>query len=169
MTSPTAQTAPDLPRPIGSAGPIGCLRQNLFSSPAGSVVTLVLGAVLAMVALELGRWAWSEARWGVVTANFRLFLIGQYPMEAAWRLWLSLFVVSTLAGLSAGGGGGARPLAAGLAAGQALLAGLAFLSELGPVVSGALLVNAVVLWVAFFLKLRRFVPRPAPTWAWRPS
>src|SRR3970282_2513518 len=80
---------------------------------------------------------------------------------------LSLSVVSTLAGLSAGTAGGTiRTLATWLAAGQALLAGLAFLSELGPVVPAALLVNAVVLWVAFFLKLGRFVPRPALTWAW---
>jgi general L-amino acid transport system permease protein len=37
---------------------------------------------------------------------------------------------------------------------------------MGPVVSAALLANAVVLWVAFLLKLGRFVPRPALTWAW---
>ena len=167
MTPSTAPSAPDLPPPIGIVGPIGWLRQNLFSSPASSLVTLVMGAVLALVAFELGRWAFSEARWGVVTANLRLFLIGQYPLEAAWRLWLSLFVVSTLSGLSAGTAGGTiRTLATWLAAGQALLAGLAFLSELGAVVSGALLGNAVVLWVAFFLKLGRFVPRPALTWAW---
>src|SRR3990172_3137136 len=119
MTRSNAAPPPDLPPPIGIVGPIGWLRQNLFSSPASSLVTLALGAVLALVAFELGRWAWSEARWGVVTANFRLFLIGQYPLEAAWRLWLSLFVVSTLSGLSAGTAGGTiRPLATRLAAGH---------------------------------------------------
>lgn len=148
-----------LPPPSTSIGPTAWLRQNLFSSAINSILTIVLGAALVWLALQVGSWALTEARWGVVTSNLRLFLIGQYPMAEAWRIWLSLAMLSVLSGLSAGSGGGAiRTLANWLAAGQLMLALLAFISELGVMVSVALVVNAALVWVAFFVSLRAGVP-----------
>ena len=37
-----------------------------------------------------------------MTNNLRLFLVGQYPGDQVWRIWLSLAILSALAGLSAG-------------------------------------------------------------------
>jgi general L-amino acid transport system permease protein len=127
------------------------LRQNLFSTWYNSLLTIVLVAVLVPVAATIVRWTLTEARWGVVTTNLRLFLIGQYPFEEAWRIWLSLAMLSVLTGLSAGVFGGAtiRTLATWLAAGQVMLAALAAVSGLGTAVTVALLANALVLWAAF--------------------
>ena len=37
-----------------------------------------------------------------VANNLRLFLIGQYPADQAWRIWGNLAILSLLGGLSAG-------------------------------------------------------------------
>ena len=43
-----------------------------------------------------------DARWGVITENMRLFLVGRYPPDEIWRVWLALTVFSLATGLSAG-------------------------------------------------------------------
>ena len=79
------------PPPITVVGPIAWLRQNLFSSWVNGLVTVVLGRRLsAGWCSRSAQWALTEARWGVVTTNLRLFLIGQYPADQAWRVWLAL-------------------------------------------------------------------------------
>ena len=162
-----------LPPPTLALGPAGWLRQNLFSTWYNALLTIVLVAFLVPLVAVTLRWIVTEARWGVVTANLRLFLIGQYPFEEAWRIWLSLTVLSVLTGVSAGVYGGAtvRTLATWLAAGQALLAALAAVSGLGPAVVLALVANAALVWVAF-LAVRwrlRSVSRRLVGFAWLAS
>lgn len=159
MSADVELRAGRLPPPPDTVGPSAWLRQNLFGSWPSTIVTAVLGALLAILAALVIQWA-LNARWGVVTDNLRLFLIGQYPFEEAWRVWLALVLLSVLAGLaSAIGGGAIRTLANWLAAGQAMLGLLALISGLGPHVAGALLVNATLVWLAFFVGLRWSVSR----------
>jgi len=153
-------TAEVLPPPKISVGPMAWLRENLFSSVLSSLLTLVVGGLLLLVLLQVADWALTEARWGVVTSNLRLFLIGQYPGDQAWRVWLSLAIISALSGLSAGIYGAAtRTLGASLAAGQILIAVLALASNLGWVAIAGLLVNAALVGVAFFASVRFRIPR----------
>lgn len=153
--------------PRRSIGPVAWLRENLFSTWYDAVLTIVLGAVLAIAALRVGEWVVSGARWGVVTGNLRLFLVGQYPFDLAWRIWLGLAMLSILAGLSAAIFGSAvRTLALWLAAGQLLLAGLAAVSGLGPVVTGLLVLSAAFVAATFALGLRRPVARRPLVIAW---
>jgi len=160
-------TAETLPPPRRTIGPIAWLRENLFAGWFNSLLTIVVGAVLVLALVQVAGWALTEARWGVVTSNLRLFLIGQYPVEQAWRVWLSLAIISTLAGLSAGIFGAAtRTLGASLAAGQVLLAVLAAISEMGWIASAALLGNAAILAAAFVVSLRWRIPRRALFIAW---
>jgi len=155
-----------LPPPSDVVGPRAWLRANLFGSWASAAVTVVLGALLLVIAVLAAQWV-VNARWGVVTENLRLFLIGQYPFDQAWRIWLALTGLSLLAGMTAAGSGAAvRTLAMWLAAGQSLLAALVLVSGLGPVVAGALVVNAALIWVSFYLALRRPVARRALTIGW---
>jgi general L-amino acid transport system permease protein len=155
-----------LPPPSYSTGPAAWLRMNLFPSWTSAVVTIVLGAVLLVVLLLIVQWV-LNARWGVVTDNLRLFLIGQYPFDAAWRIWLALAALSVLSGFTAARSREAvRTLAVWLAAGQALLGVLVLFSNLGPIVSGALVCNAVLLWIAYIVALRRPPPRRLLTVAW---
>ena len=109
----------------------------------------------------------TEARWSVVTDNLRLFLIGQYPGDQAWRILLSLTIVSVLTGFSAGVFGRAtRALAITLSAIQLILAALMLTSPLGVVPAGVLGLNVALVWVAFVIGLRGLVPRRALTIAW---
>jgi general L-amino acid transport system permease protein len=154
--------------PVTSVGPIGWLHKNLFSTWYNALLTVLVGAVLVGLAIQVVQWTVAEARWGVVTANLRLFLIGLYPIEEAWRIGLSLASLSVLAGLSAAvyGGAAVRTLASSLAAGQAILAGLAAVSGLGPAVTFVLLLDAALVWTAFLVGLRRPVARRALALAW---
>ena len=155
-----------LPPPAFTTGPVGWLRMNLFGSWPSAVVTVVLGAVLLLAALLIGQWLVS-ARWGVVTQNLRFFLIGQYPFDLAWRVWLTLSVMSVLGGLTAARASRAvRTLVVSLAAAQALLAALILVSGLGPVAAGALIVNTGLVWLAYVIALRRPIPTRVLAVAW---
>lgn len=164
-------TAERLGPPVTTIGPAAWARKNLFSSWADSILTLVVGAIVVLATVRVADWSLTEARWGVVTSNFRLFLIGTYPIEDAWRIWLSLAVLSVLAGTSAAiyGGGAIRTLATWLAAGQAILGGLALVSGIGPGAAALLFLNAAAVWVAFMVGLRRPVSRRKLSLAWLAS
>ena len=160
-------TAETLPPPPNTIGPVAWLRANLFSGPISSIITLVVAAAVAWLTLTVGGWAVTEARWQVVTDNLRLFLIGQFPPDQAWRVWLSLTVLSLLTGLSAGTyGHTTRVLAVTLSAIQVILAALVAISPLGPIPAVALLLNAALVWVAFVLGGRGWIPRRALLIAW---
>jgi general L-amino acid transport system permease protein len=69
---------------------------------------------------------------GVITENMRLFLVGLYPQDGIWRVWLAMLTLSLVTGLSAGTwrSEAVRMMAIMLAAGQVALALLAIV--LGP-------------------------------------
>ena len=160
-------TAEALPPPRTVVGPIAWMRANLFSSLANSVVTLLMGALLVWLAIQIGQWALSQARWSVVTNNLRLFLVGQYPAEQAWRVLAALTVLSVLTGLSAGVYGRAtRAMAVTLSAIQLILAALMLASPLGLVPAAAMAVNAALVWVAFLVGIRGFITRRALLVGW---
>jgi len=160
-------TTDTLAPPRGSVGPMSWLRKNLFSSVISSLMTVLIAGLLLALLIGIGQWALSEARWDVVTRNLRLFLIGQYPANQAWRIWLSLLILSGLTGLSAGVfGRTTRSLAVALSAFQAMLAGLMALSSVGPLIVVGFVVNAALVWVGMVAGLRRLVPRRALTIAW---
>jgi general L-amino acid transport system permease protein len=156
-----------LPPPPGTIGPVAWLRKNLFSTVANSLLTVVVGALLLGVLLAIGQWALTEARWDVVTRNLRLFLIGQYPADQAWRIWLSLFILSVQTGLSAGVfGRTTRSLAVALSALQVMLAALTALSTVGPLITIGLAANAALVWIGMVAGRRGLVPRRALTIGW---
>jgi general L-amino acid transport system permease protein len=136
-------TARTLPPPSTAIGPRVWLHRNLFSSIGNSIATGLIAGLLLVVAIKVGSWAITEARWDVVTRNMRLLLIGQYPLDQAWRIWVALLAVSVLTGLSAATfGRTTRAMAISLAAFQLVLAGLVALSPLGPIAALALVANA---------------------------
>jgi general L-amino acid transport system permease protein len=155
-----------LPPPSDRQGLVAWLRQNLFSSWVSSIITILLGALLLYAGYLAIDWM-LNARWAVVLDNLRLFLIGQYPPDQAWRIWLALAALSILTGAGAASAGApVRTLATWLAAGQMLLGGLMLFSNMGPVAATAMVANGVLLWVAFFVALRVPVPRRVLTVAW---
>jgi general L-amino acid transport system permease protein len=163
-------TSEVLAPPTLSLGPAAWLRKNLFSTWASSLATVATSALLTWLVVLIAQWAVTAARWGVVTTNLKLFLVGQYPATELWRIWLMLALVSLLAGLSARVFGRAtRTLATWLAAAQLMLAGLAAVSEVGFMIPLALAVNAAIVAVAFVAAALRTPGRRPLVLAWLAS
>jgi general L-amino acid transport system permease protein len=160
-------TAETLPPPRATIGPVGWLRRNLFSGVVSSIITILLALVLGWLALGLGTWVFTEARWEVITDNLRLFLIGRYPGEESWRIWVAMLILSVLAGLSGGVFGQAsRALAITLSAVQLMLALLILPSPIGFTAAAAYGFNAAIVWVGLIAAARVAVPRRPLVAAW---
>ena len=147
--------------PSGEVGVVGWLHHNLFYSQLGGVVSIVLGVILVLGLWLAVKWIFTQASWGVITENMRLFLVGQYPKDEIWRLWLALALLSITTGLSAGRSksGAIRMLAMMVMAGQVLLALLVLVSGLGIVSALALFLSADFVWVAMYASRRWKVSR----------
>jgi general L-amino acid transport system permease protein len=105
--APTEEPLP-IPSPVPTGRPEVHLtprqwmRQNLFATPLGSVLSVVFGLVLAYGAYRLAWFVAVSSDWQIVRSNLRLFVIGRYPSDEVWRLWGALSVVAALAGLLSG-------------------------------------------------------------------
>ena len=177
-------TAEPLAPPQASSGRAAWVRANLFSSWANSLVTVLLGVALIIIGLLVIDWA-LRARWGVITTNLRQFLIGFYPLDQAWRVWLTLAMFSALAGLTGGyhRRGPIRTLAVWFGVGQGLLAGLAAVAAFEAiavtgrperfgemlVITASLLVNAAIVVATMLLAALRRTPRTPLALAWLAS
>ena len=101
--------APLRPPPGATAGPIGWLRENLFSSLGNSLLTVVLGAALGYLAWSILDWAilravWTGADreacaianagacWPFVWEKFPQWLFGFYPIGERWRPVLAFLI-----------------------------------------------------------------------------
>jgi general L-amino acid transport system permease protein len=153
--SPQMSTSPPAPveevrPPTSEVGVIGWLHHNLFSSKLNGILTIVVGAVVLLTLYGLAQWMIFDARWGVITDNMRLFLVGRYPPDEIWRVWLALTLVSLATGVMAGSSssGAVRMLAMMLMAGELMVAALILVSGLGIVAALAPVLGAVIVLVA---------------------
>ena len=94
------QAIPEAPPPPAQT-PGEWLRTNLFSSPFNTVLTLVVGALAAWLVFSLLRWAF-RVEWTVVRVNTRLFMVGRFPLDEVWRVWVAVYYVALLSGLTWG-------------------------------------------------------------------
>ena len=88
--------------PVLVVGPLAWLRRNLFSTWYNALLTLAAIWLLYVLLQPFLQWALSEARWGVIEANLALFMIGLYPREQVWRVWLTVYLLAGMIGLSWG-------------------------------------------------------------------
>src|SRR5215213_230901 len=88
--------------PVLTIGPLAWLRKNLFSTWYNVALTLLAAWLLYILLKPAFEWATTEARWGVIEANLTLFMIGLYPREQIGRVWLTIFILAGLIGLSWG-------------------------------------------------------------------
>ena len=95
------RSGPEVQPPSTEVGIVGWLHHNLFSSKLSGLITIVLSIILLLAAWATLQWV-VVARWGVITENMRLFLVGIYPQEEIWRVWLTMAVLSVATGVSAG-------------------------------------------------------------------
>lgn len=95
-------TAVEMKPPITSVGPLAWLKKNLFSNWYNAALSFVALWLLYSIVASAVAWSRTEARWGVIEANLTLFMVGQYPREQLWRVWLAIYLLAGLLGLSWG-------------------------------------------------------------------
>ncbi len=77
-------------------------RRNLFNSRAGTALTIITAAILALIIYGVVYFVFVDANWRVITENRWLLFAGGYPMDQEWRLWFSVMFVFLLIGLTYG-------------------------------------------------------------------
>lgn len=76
--------------------------ENLFSSPANAALTVVTSLLVGFVLFGVLRFVFVSADWEVITVNRRLFFLGRFPDGDVWRVWIIVYLLSGMAGLSLG-------------------------------------------------------------------
>jgi general L-amino acid transport system permease protein len=94
--------APEPEAPVTGLSPREWVRTNLASTPLNALLTVVVGIVVAWVMYRLARWVFVTADWAVVRVNLRLFMVGRFPVDELWRLWVAGYVVVATIGLAIG-------------------------------------------------------------------
>jgi len=92
------------PRPAPHAAklsPTAWAKENLFNSIGNSIITLVFGAIFIATTWWAIGWL-VDAEFEIVRRNLRLFMVGQFPKEELWRLWLSGYTILIAIGLVSG-------------------------------------------------------------------
>lgn len=78
------------------------IHRNLFSSTFNSVLTVISAAVVVWVLIQLFQFVFVSGDWSVLKANLRVYMVGRFPVDELWRVWLDLYLVMLLVGLSRG-------------------------------------------------------------------
>jgi general L-amino acid transport system permease protein len=82
--------------------PLTWLRRNLFSTWYNALLTLLALALIYALLSRVLPWIFGGANWQVVAVNLRLFMVGLFPAEQLWRVWLCVVLAAALLGLSWG-------------------------------------------------------------------
>ena len=92
--------------------PIGLwLQDRLYNTPASALTSLIIILWITAALRGLVDWAilnasfgaagdHTGATWGVIVANFKLFMAGRFPDEQLWRVWAAVFFLAVLIVLS---------------------------------------------------------------------
>lgn len=101
MTTIGSQPSSSAPPAVVQIGPIAWLHKNLFSSWHNSLMTVIVAAVLFQVLSGFVSWA-SAAQWAVIPENMSLYMVGLYPANQYWRVWLLFYLLVSLSGITWG-------------------------------------------------------------------
>lgn len=88
--------------PAVKVGLMTWIRDNLFQNWWNTVLTLIFTCLSFLLLKETFHWVFFTAKWAVISENFKLLMVGQYPNAELWRIWSSLALLSLLIGLSWG-------------------------------------------------------------------
>lgn len=80
--------------------PAEWIQQNLFSGPLNSLLTIVAGGFLLFVLYQAFGFVFLNSDWRVIQVRMKAFMVGGFPLDETWRVWVSLYLVTALAGFS---------------------------------------------------------------------
>ncbi|MFM6090253.1 MAG: amino acid ABC transporter permease [Dolichospermum sp.] len=78
------------------------LRENLFNNWYNCLLTVVCSIFLFWLFQGFAIWLITKAQWQVVAVNLHLFLVGRFPQNLYWRIWLVLGISTTLTAITGG-------------------------------------------------------------------
>ncbi len=102
MEAEASRSSNILPPPVERYTVLGWIYKNLFSTWYNGLLTFLALALVYAIARPVLTWAFTQARWDVVTVNMRLLMVGQYPPAQLWRVWLCVHLLAAIGGLSWG-------------------------------------------------------------------
>ena len=76
------------------------IKNNLFNDLKGSILTVIGLYIAILIFIELFKFIFINADWEVVIVNFRLLILGRFPIGQEWRLIPSLILSCLLIGMS---------------------------------------------------------------------
>ena len=76
--------------------------QNLFSSPANTLLMLGISLLIGFSLYGILRFVFISAEWEVVTTNRRQFFVGRFPEAELFRAWIMVYLLAGMSGLSLG-------------------------------------------------------------------
>lgn len=97
MTAATLLTPP-----VRRTDPVGWVRDNLFSTVWNTLLTVVFAPLMAITVWRFGRFLFATARWEIVERNLTLYMVGAFPRDQLWRLWVALTILAVTFGLIGG-------------------------------------------------------------------
>jgi general L-amino acid transport system permease protein len=136
------------------------IRRNLFSNPVSGMVTVVAGIFLLYLGVRLLRWMFVTADWRVVKAHLRGFMLGRFPQDEIWRIWVAVYFLTALVGLSWGVARARLTWSWGKAVWRALV-GLATFGAL------LYLIDSARMWLALLSLIAVFAGTVAAGRAWK--
>ncbi|OZM56710.1 amino acid ABC transporter permease [Lottiidibacillus patelloidae] len=134
--------------PKTAVGFIGWMKQNLFSSWFNTILTIISAMLVYYIATGSIKWIFFEAEWRVVTENFRVLMVGRYPVDEIWRIWAGITFSSVLLGLAWGLWRGSATVIA------LFFAGVYFVSSMMPFIANS---SKMWLWGNILLILATFL------------
>ncbi len=104
-----ATPAVALPPPEERLRPLAWAHRNLFDGWLNTALTIGVAVLIGWFGGILWRWA-AGAHWQVITATFRLWMVGFLPLGQVWRAWWAGGLIVAAVGLTfAGAAARVRP------------------------------------------------------------
>lgn len=75
---------------------------KFFSTWYNTLLTIILLSIITKGITGFISWAITQAEWEVIKVNLPLLMVGRYPKDQYWRIWLIVGIISSLSGFSWG-------------------------------------------------------------------
>jgi general L-amino acid transport system permease protein len=82
--------------------PVEWAKQNLFSGWVNTLVTVAAGAFALFAIYQALRFIFVTGEWEIIQTFLKGYMVGSFPVEELWRVWLSVYLTAILAGLTIG-------------------------------------------------------------------
>lgn len=88
--------------PFRRVAPGRWMRRELFSTWWNTLLTLVLIPLVVWVVYRFAYFLLVSGQWRIIEVNLANLMVGRFPRDELWRLWLGLAILATTVGLGSG-------------------------------------------------------------------